>query len=366
MILPIRARLCMEFNCCDVLEVQGSRYVITEKIKYNEIIPKADQEQAYKAKPSMQKSPGDYWHEYGLEAVEGTDKIWVTIEYNDNEWCTVSRTSYRKRAPKGFTLHQIGLEKVVDVDGDSGASVGDRAGYKEYQLPCEGGASVFFEENWFKGEKMFAEGARVPLRNIRLCNDAEANAISKKKRNQRLKKRFEGVATSIGIGVLFLLFLFWSDNDLSWHSIRAMFGVPYTVKEHMHDTSAYYTKTDSDSDYVYTSTLDPVSTALDLIDSVNGDIKNERDNLEEGHEVIVFYSGDLVYLITNMDGQTKVKVCEQSKLTQEDWKIIDRTLISSHILDNYATMVRLGDNTGRERLYPTSNSNNTSNTKLYY
>ena len=66
------------------------------------------------------------------------------------------------------------------------------------------------------------------------------------------------------------------------------------------------------------------------------------------------------------DGQTKVKVCEQSKLTQEDWKIIDRTVISSHILDNYATMVRLGDNTGRERLYPTSNSNNTSNTKLYY
>ena len=102
----------MEFNCYDVLEVQGSRYIITEKIKYNEIIPKADQEQAYKAKPSMQKSPGDYWHEYGLEAVEGTDKIWVTIEYNDNEWCTVSRTSYRKRAPKGFTLHQIGLEKL--------------------------------------------------------------------------------------------------------------------------------------------------------------------------------------------------------------------------------------------------------------
>ena len=38
----------MEFNCYDVLEVQGSRYIITEKIKYNEIIPKADQEQAYK------------------------------------------------------------------------------------------------------------------------------------------------------------------------------------------------------------------------------------------------------------------------------------------------------------------------------
>ena len=356
----------MEFNCYDVLEVQGSRYVITEKIKYNEIISKADQEQVYKAKPSMQKSPGDYWHEYGLEAVEGTDKIWLTIEYNDNVWCTVSRTSYKKRAPKGFTLHQIGLEKVVAVDGDSGASVGDRAGYKEYQLPCEGGASVFFEENWFKGEKMFAEGSRVQLVNIKLCNDAAANAIRKKKRNQRLKERLEGVAMAIGCGALFLMCLVSWDSDLTWHGIRGTFGFPYTAKEHMHDTSVYYTKTDSDSDYVYTSTLDPVSTALDLIDSVNGDINNERDNLEEGHEVIVFYSGDLVYLITNTDGQTKVKVCEQSKLTQEDWKIIDRTVISSHILDNYATIVRLRDKTGRERLYPTEGSGNTSNTKLYY
>ena len=359
-------RMRMEFNCYDVLEVHGNRYVITEKIKYIEIIPKADKEQSYKGQPSMTKSPGDYWHEYGLKAVEGIDKIWLTIEYNDNEWCTVSRTSYHTRPGKDFTLHQIGLEKVVDVDGESDASVGDRAGYREYQLPCEGGASVFFEEEWFEGETLFAEGSRVPLVNIRLCNDAAAQAIKQKMRNKSMKKRFESVAIAVGCAVLFLLFLLGSDDDLSWHSIRAMFGLPYTAKEHMHDTSAYYTKTDSDSEYVYTSTLDPVSTALDLIDSVNGDINNERDNLEEGHEVIVFYSGDSVYIITNTDGQTKVKICEQSKLTQEDWKIIDRTLISSHILDNYATMVRLGDNTGRERLYPSSNSNNTSNTKLYY
>ena len=37
----------MEFNCYDVLEVQGSRYVITEKIKYNEIIPKEDQDRIF-------------------------------------------------------------------------------------------------------------------------------------------------------------------------------------------------------------------------------------------------------------------------------------------------------------------------------
>ena len=347
----------MEFNCCDVLEVQGSRYIITEKIKYNEIIPKADQEQAYKAKPSMQKSPGDYWHEYGLEAVEGTDKIWVTIEYNDNAWCTVSRTSYRKRAPKGFTLHQIGLEKVVDVDGDSGASVGDRAGYKEYQLPCEGGASVFFEENWFKGEKMFAEGSRVQLVNIKLCNDAAANAIRKKKRNQRLKERLEGFAIALGCGVLFLMFLVSGDSDITWHGIRDTFGFPYTAKEHMHDTSVYYTKADSDNEYVYTSSLDPVSTALDLIEALDGDIRNEGDDLQEGHEIIVFYDAKSAYIITNTEGQTRVKVCEQGKLTQEDLDIINGTMRKSHVLDSYAYMVRQKDSGGRDKFYNVYNHN---------
>ena len=56
-------------------------------------------------------------------------------------------------AGERFYITSNRFGKVVAVDGDSGASVGDRAGYKEYQLPCEGGASVFFEENWFKGEK---------------------------------------------------------------------------------------------------------------------------------------------------------------------------------------------------------------------
>ena len=38
-------------------------------------------------------------------------------------------------------------------DGESGASVGDRAGYREYQY-LEGGASVFFEEEWFEGKNV--------------------------------------------------------------------------------------------------------------------------------------------------------------------------------------------------------------------
>nr|WP_252894592.1 hypothetical protein [Veillonella denticariosi] len=124
---------------------------------------------------------------------------------------------------------------------------------------------------------MFAEGgARVPLMNIRLCNDAAAVAIREKRRNKRLKKRIGALAAGLGYVVLFTLFLVGSDDDFSWHGIRSTFGFPYTVKEHMHDTSTYYTKTDSDSGDVYTSNLDPVSTALDLIDSVQGGISEMK------------------------------------------------------------------------------------------
>ncbi len=96
----------MEFNCYDVLEVQGSRYIITEKLNIMRLFQKLIRNKPIRLNHLCKSLLKDYWHEYGLEAVEGTDKIWVTIEYNDNEWCTVSRTSYRKRAPKGFTLHR--------------------------------------------------------------------------------------------------------------------------------------------------------------------------------------------------------------------------------------------------------------------
>ena len=204
---------------------------------------------------------------------------------------------------------------------------------------------------------MFAEGARVPLMNIRLCNDAAANAIRKKKRNERLKKRVEGIAIALGCGALFLTCLVSWDSDLSWHGIRGTFGFPYTAKEHMHDTSVYYTKADSDNEYVYTSSLDPVSTALDLIDSLDGDIKNEGESLQEGREVIVFYDAKSAYIITNIDGQTLVKVCEPGKLTPEEQELINSTMRKTHVLDSYAYMVRYKDSGGRDKFFKVDNLN---------
>ena len=210
---------------------------------------------------------------------------------------------------------------------------------------------------------MFAEGARVPLRNIRLCNDAEANAISKKKRNQRLKNRIQGVASAIGVGALFFMCLISWDGDMSWHDVRATFGFPYTAKEHMHDTSVYYTKTDSDNEY--TSSLDPVSTALELIDSLNGDIKNEGESLEEGREVIVFYDAKSAYIITNVDGQTRVKVCEPGKLTPEEQELINSTIRKTHVLDSYAYMVRQKDSSGRDKFLDVHKLNEADKTYMF-
>ena len=61
-------------------------------------------------------------------------------------------------------------------------------------------------------------------------------------RNKSMKRGLDLLLLVWGILYYFYYFYFGPDNDLSWHSIRPMFGVPYTAKEHMHDTSAYYTK----------------------------------------------------------------------------------------------------------------------------
>ena len=66
--------------------------------------------------------------------------------------------------------------------------------------------------------------------NIKLCNDAAANAIRKKKRNQRLKERLEGFAMAIGCGALFLMCLVSWDSDLTWHGITWYLWLPLYCK----------------------------------------------------------------------------------------------------------------------------------------
>ena len=64
---------------------------------------------------------------------------------------------------KGFTLHQIGLEKVVDVDGESGASVGDRAGYIEnISCPVKAALAYSLKKSGSKGKKCLPKAHECP------------------------------------------------------------------------------------------------------------------------------------------------------------------------------------------------------------
>ena len=112
--------------------------------------------------------------------------------------------------------------------------------------------------------------------NIRLCNDAAAQAIKQKMRNKSMKRGLDLLLLAWGMVYYFYISILVRTMICLGIVCACYVWSALHGKEHMHDTSTYYTKTDSDSDYVYTSTLDPVSTALDLIDSVNGDIKNEQ------------------------------------------------------------------------------------------
>ena len=48
-------------------------------------------------------------------------------------YCTFSETILRSTPPKGYRLHDKGIERVVAVEGQSKARSGDEADYKEYR-----------------------------------------------------------------------------------------------------------------------------------------------------------------------------------------------------------------------------------------
>ena len=60
-------------------------------------------------------------------------------------------------------------------------------------------------------------------------------------------------------------------------------------------------------------------------------------------KLLYFYDAKSAYIITNVDGQTRVKVCEPGKLTPEEQELINSTMRKTHVLDSYAYMVRQRD-----------------------
>ena len=160
----------MKFNCYDVLEVQGKRYVVGEVISYQEFIVDKTirydlNDENYKRDLGVSKG-AQSWTEYGLMPVNGTDKKWLTIVNGEKEYCTFSETVLRSTPPAGYRLHDKGVERVVDVEGQSKARSGDEADYKEYRSIKKDKTFVFFIEDWHGGLTDQAQGERIRLSDV--------------------------------------------------------------------------------------------------------------------------------------------------------------------------------------------------------
>ena len=299
----------MEFNCYDVLEVQGSRYVVGEVISYQEFIVDKTirydlNDENYKKELGVSKG-AQSWTEYGLMPVDGEDKKWLTIVNGEKDYCTFSETILRSTPPKGYRLHDKGIERVVAVEGQSKARSGDEADYKEYRSIKKDKTYVFFIEDWHGGLTDQAQGERIRLSDVHRRRDQAAQAASKKIRNAARRKEWTRLGLSWGIILFFL---------------------------------------------VYTSKQDPNATAIDLIDAVYGKVYTIKQDTKSPEQWIVIYTTKDVSVISVVNGTTYVEVGQLKNLSDSENTRIATIRNDSEVLLRYAYMVELKNKQGRKTL----------------
>lgn len=317
----------MKFSCYDILEIQGRRYGGVEIISYKE------------------KNKADTWQEYGLIPEDGGHTWWLTMVDKDN-YCTLSQTEASIPENPNFILQEQGIQVVTGVEGDSKASVGDEADYKEYEWPVGDTRFVFFSESWHGGANNFARGQRIPLGQVRPVRDTQALLFSKQLKNKKRKK----LLGQLGLGFICLLLLFgWSLDDVpSWHAFRAVIGLPYTIQEHM-DDSFYYKKDSSvQGEGEYLSTLDPGATAIDLIEALDGRIDFASQDLDALDSRIIIESNTEMCRIFVVDGVTHVEVRMQDSINRKDLGSEYSIKRGDSTLQNYARMLILKNEKGRD------------------
>lgn len=342
----------MKFNCYDVVEIQGKRYVVTEVISYQESIMKSTKrytldDEIYNKKLGT-LTRAETWTEYGLKPVEGKNKCWLTIVNGEKEYGTLSQNASRSTPPKGYKLHDKGIQHVISVDGDSNARKGDEANYKEYRLTKNDTTYVFFMEAWTGGLKDQSEGERIPLSDLHRRRDQAAQEAGKKVRNARRRK--ELVTFCLYWFGLLLFFGYLVLGETTWHEVRASFGFPYTMEERMEDSFYYEPNGIQDNFKLYISKQDTNATAIDLIDALYGDIYTIKQDSKSPVQTVVIYTTDEVSVISNVNGTTQVEVLEFKKLSDEQQSRLSNIHNSSEMLLRYANIVDFRKKQGRKSL----------------
>lgn len=330
----------MEFQCYDVLEIEGRKYGIAEKISYRE------------------KDGDERWQEYGLKPEQSGAKWYLTIS-DDGARCVLSQITYQKTPPQGFRLCGKGVQKVIRVNGTSDAARGDLADYEEYE--SADGKFLFFIERWREdsmtsesnqaGKVFCASGRRI--REIRLCSDADARILSARLHADRRRDVWRIAKIYWAFFFVSIGFIAWSEGT-TWHDVRNVLGFPYTMEERMSDSPYFIEDKEAAQDQMhqFTTWRDPASVAIDFIESAGGDVRYavQDTGASDARIAICMQKGETC-LIYEEGGQTRVRVGKSGELIGEAERV-QSAPARSYVLDRYAQMIRQGERNGREYVLP--------------
>ena len=318
----------MEFRCWMGLMIEGKSYIIAEKIQYKE------------------KTSDDVWTEYGLVTEESNDRTWLTVA-DGGLSCNLSSPA-GKKVPNGFRLHDKGTEVVTGVWGDTDAAVGDEATYEQYETAD--GKFTFFIENW-SGEKNASMGRRIAAADIAPEAPPPAERLRAMARAKRAKTLHGIGLVMIGAciygAVTFLLVGLLGNDGFStwdWHAIRDFVNLPYAMHERLNDAPYYTEQREEDGARVYTAQVDAGIAALDLIEGMDGRVKDAYEDLGDAeHPIVIRTQTETARITSAADGTAYIVVTGASP----DSAPAADQLRRSHTLIRYAELVRTGDTRGR-------------------
>ncbi len=317
----------MEFDCWTGILVEGKPYTIVEKIQYKE------------------KETDDRWTEYGL-AAEGEEKrLWLTVE-GDNLSCTLSRTVHRSTAPQGYGLRDKGEQIVTGVWGDTDASVGDTASYRQYRH--EDGKRLFFIECWKGGEQDSAEGHSVKPSDIRLDPEVSETRVGAMKWSARKKRFMNGLSqgvTVLGVGLFFFFMIDEMPDMSTWHDLRRLVGMPYAAEERIGDAPYASKEVSADGGtHVYEVQTDAGTAALDLIEGLDGYVMEGHTEMSlSDHPFVLRTKEEEARITAASAGTARIAILPR----RADEISAREQLKRDYTLARYAEVVRTGDVRGR-------------------
>ena len=312
----------MEFDCWTGIKIGEKSYIIAEKIRYKE------------------KTSDDVWTEYGLITEDSDARIWLSIAEGGLS-CSLS-SPVGNKVPKGCRLHDSGTEVVTGVWGDTDASVGDETEYEQYE--SADGQETFFVEHW-NGRRSSSAGRKIAAAIITADTDMRQRA-----RGVFLRAQLRDLAVNMGSGltaVAVVLFIMYGIPDLGtrdWHDIRRFVNMPYAQHERLADAPYYAENEEEGGARIYTAHIDAASTALDLIEGVDGRVQDAYEDLHDAeHPLIVRTQTELARITAAADGTARIVLIE----TPLDSAPAAEKLERGYVLMRYAELVRTGDQRGR-------------------